>query len=158
MRQFKTAIGIDPGTKGGITVISDKREIEILRLSRASYSEICNFLKYYIESGPCIVAIEQVGERPGEGVTSVKKFAYAAGFLYGAALAQDVHVQFVIPQVWQRALSLGGSYPDKTARKNAQKEKAKALFPELGKITLEEADSILIAYYAWCLHVRVKSV
>jgi hypothetical protein len=108
--------------------------------------------------GPASAHFEQVNAMPGEGVSSAFAFGRYTGFLDGLIWANNIPVEYVQPQVWQRAMALGtikrgpcgickAGYCDK--RKHAHKHKAQLLFPSLARITLETCDALLIAEYNW---------
>ena len=50
-----------------------------------------------------IVAIEEVGAMPGQGVTSMFNFGYSAGILAGVCAGLKLPVSLYRPAVWKRA-------------------------------------------------------
>lgn len=87
--------------------------------------------------------IERVSARPGQGVTSMFRFGYAAGTLHGVLAALQIPTTFVTPQAWQKAMRVAAS-PD------AARQRASALFPKISprltaKVHQHRADALLIA-------------
>lgn len=148
MSQIDYVWGIDPGSRGGVAIISrDRTDIEIITISKYTESELAGlFFTRGINRGH--VFIEQVNPRPGEGVKSVFTFGRAYGFLRGLVLANRMPLEEVSPQTWQQKLALGKKYPSKAIRKRVHMAKGQQLFPQV-KTTLENADALLIAEYGW---------
>jgi crossover junction endodeoxyribonuclease RuvC len=142
--------GVDPGTQGGVAVISrDRSFISVQKFSDKTDEQIATIFGLFSLHGSGVAALEKVNAFPGEGVSSAFTFGNARGFAKGLLLANGIDVRDVTPQTWQRGMALGGSYANKTARKNAHKDKAKILFPHIKKITLEICDALLLAEYAY---------
>lgn len=69
--------------------------------------------------------VEEVGARPGEGVTSVFTFGLAVGTVLGALACP---VSLVSPQEWKRASRLGGLKGEEA--KTAARQYAMELWPQ----------------------------
>lgn len=87
--------------------------------------------------------IERVSARPGQGVTSMFRFGYAAGVIHGVIAALKIPHTFVTPQSWQRAMRVGPS-PD------AARQRAVELSPKMAgffsaRTHQHRADAMLIA-------------
>jgi crossover junction endodeoxyribonuclease RuvC len=104
-------IGIDPGLTGAIVALfpdktaefHDMPILEIKKKITLDYAGLAHILKSYSLSKDCIAAIELVGARPGQGVSSMFKF----GQVYGASLATmatlQIPYQTVTPQSWKKS-------------------------------------------------------
>lgn len=99
-------IGIDPGASGATVVLNEAGE----HLESYCFQEwrvVGEMLSTYRETA--LVALEQVGSMPGQGVTSMFSF----GQNYGGyiALLEYLQVPYVLvrPQKWQKAIL--GSFP-----------------------------------------------
>lgn len=146
-------IGIDPGTKGGITVLSqDKRVISNLRFSKCTTADVANHLKATItayDEHPAHAYLERVSAMPHQGVVSTFKFGESFGIIQGILTALNVPCELVTPRSWQKhfgvqsAKSLGLS---KTKHKQKLKGLAQQKFPN-ETIVLENCDAYLIALY-----------
>jgi crossover junction endodeoxyribonuclease RuvC len=69
-----------------------------------------------------VVWIENVHSMPGEGAAGAFTFGKVVGLITGAAVALDLVVERVTPQVWKRALNV-------LADKEATRARASALLP-----------------------------
>src|ERR1700722_15164374 len=102
-------IGVDVGASGGFAVIEDGELIETFSMpvtavaykgktrNEINGKAICEFFETH---RPNIIAIESVNARPGQGVTSMYRFGYASGVVYGAASARwrECEIQMIRPQ------------------------------------------------------------
>jgi crossover junction endodeoxyribonuclease RuvC len=146
-------IGIDPGNSGAIAVIDengkyvDSKSFDILvrgkKTKRINGVDVVKFLTPY-QGKTHRVYIENVGARPGQGVSSTFTFGHSAGMLEGVCAAMMFPYVLVTPVEWKKAFKLT-SFDKEVARLVAQK-----LFPEapLGrKKDINLADALLIAYH-----------
>jgi crossover junction endodeoxyribonuclease RuvC len=69
-----------------------------------------------------MVAIEEVGAMPGQGVTSMFNFGYSAGILAGVCAGLRMPMTFYRPAVWKRAAGV-------PADKGAARQMAQRLWP-----------------------------
>ena len=113
-------IGIDPGRNGGVAFIGaggichgayplpfvgDELDVQ----------ELISWISNWQYSG-CRVAIEHVGARPGQGVSSMFKFGFGVGTLHGLFRAIGIPLITVTPQKWQKVSGgLNGGDKSKTA-------------------------------------------
>lgn len=146
--------GIDPGKKGGLTIIEDEKVIERIAMpidenDNIDWGEIANFLSKH---SPNIVYIEQVSARPGQGVCSMFSFGKAYGGLFGVCGALKIKVKTVIPRTWQKKL-MG----DETHEKEDTIKFVQEKFPNISLLATSRSkvahdgisDSIAIAYYGF---------
>jgi len=127
-------LGIDPGLSGALALyipatdtlhVGDvpiheikrgkqtKREVDVHRL-------VAIFRDCAVHRP--IVWIEQVGTMPGEGPVGAFTFGRTVGILTGVAIAMDLVLERVTPQVWKRGLNV-------LADKDAARARASALLP-----------------------------
>lgn len=115
-------IGIDPGKEGGLALLQGE-EIQAFRYDRDTYRCILSDLRG--ESAIC--CLEQVGARPGQGVTSMFHFGEGFGWIQGTLEAYGIPYELVRPQKWKKEFSV-------TADKNTSIQVCKRLFPSLNLI------------------------
>lgn len=146
-----TIIGIDPGEKGGIAILSDyNNNVETIKMPE-TYTEIFLVFKdiklrypdaYYI--------LEDVGQgMPGQSSKATATFARHNGHLEMALFALELPSEKVKPSKWEKFYSntIGSSKgKSKTEWKNILKNEALRRFPS-HKVTLWNADALLIANY-----------
>lgn len=149
-------IGIDPGNNGAVAMYNGE-ELWIVDMisikAKARGREVV--WPQVIESlaiegfglaDHCF--IEKVGAMPGQGVSSMFKFGYAAGVILGWALSNFLPVTLVTPQEWKKYHKLIGT------GKGSSRSKASYLFPsycDLFKRVKDDgrAEAALIAYYGF---------
>ena len=143
-------IGIDPGMKGGISVIWPGRVVSCFKMPVTEQDTIHLFYDL-ANCRTCdkIAVIEKVHSMPGQGVASSFKFGMGYGGVRMAAIASEVRLLEVSPRKWQKELGVTprGRTESKTQFKNRLKAMAQQLFPSVD-ITLAVCDSLLIAEYA----------
>ena len=142
---MKTYIGIDPGIKGGIAVVSAGHAYaypmpETERDTLVIFEEIANYDDVF-------ALIEKVGSMPGNSPASMFTFGRNYGMLRAFLIANYIPFETVTPTVWQREFGLVNSKLGKTAKKNTHKARAQELFPAITSITHKTADALLIAEY-----------
>lgn len=153
-------LGIDPGLNGGLAWF-DGKDLALFEIptvkARARGNEVvwtalADTVKRIVE-GPYGVRaawVERVSAMPGQGVASMFKFGYVAGGLHGLLAANRVPVNFVMPAMWKRALSVPAAKEGAVAR-------ACELFPkDAGSFRGPRggwkdglAEAALIAYYGF---------
>jgi crossover junction endodeoxyribonuclease RuvC len=144
--------GVDPGLSGALAIVD---EWEILLVDDLPVHQIRAGKKVKLELDlPSLreilvaqvidhVVIERVASRPGQGVTSMFKFGFGAGAVYGLIVGLHLPCTFIQPVAWQRAAACGPS-PD------AARQRAAQLYPAIaGRLSRKRdagrADAILIA-------------
>lgn len=141
-------IGIDPGKKGGYAVLIDGK----VWVAKAwDDDEFVDCMRQVSQMRTVArAAVEKVGARPGQGVSSMFSFGKSAGFIEGTLTALDIPYQLVPPQKWKSEFGL-----------NSDKEKSivvcKRLFPDVNLLPTPRcrkesdgvAESILIGCFAY---------
>jgi hypothetical protein len=79
-----------------------------------------------------VAVVEEVGARPGQGVSAMFTFGMVVGTLLGALSAIGMPITLVSPQEWKRSCRLSSLVGDEA--KDAARAAAKELWPEHGKI------------------------
>ncbi len=150
-------IGIDPGITGAISVLENKRVVEVHETPtmidgkknkrQVNGAQITNILKDIINiHKEVIVVVEHVSAMPGQGVTSMFNFGQSFGVIKGICSALSIPIYFVRPAKWKKHFNL-----IKT-NKDASRTKVIEIYPEISsklsrKKDSNKADAILIARY-----------
>ena len=140
----RNVIGIDPGGKGAIVVITEFGHVQIYKMPETP-TDVLELLTVYSTNSVCYM--EKVGGMPGMGGSPMFNFGKGYGHLEMALLALKIPTETVTPQKWQKEMQMGTrGTRSKTEWKNHLKAKAQQLFPGQ-KLTLDTSDAILIAEY-----------
>ena len=150
-------IGIDPGISGAISIIEDKKVLEVYdtptmidgkkNKKQINGAQVTNIIKEVLNSGKeVIVVVEHVNAMPGQGVTSMFNFGQSFGVIKGICAALSIPIYFVRPSKWKKHFNL-----IKT-NKDASRTKVIEVYPEISsklhrKKDSNRADAILIALY-----------
>ena len=143
----KKIIAIDPGKNGGIAIYSFEKNklIEVVKMPPTP-QELLSFLRLYQFNSVCY--LEKVGGLPGMGGSAMFNFGKGFGHIEMALLCAKIPTNEVLPQKWQKFLSLGTKGSKSTSEwKNKLRTRAEQLFPNAGKITLATSDALLILKY-----------
>ena len=152
--------GIDPGVSGAISVLEDKKIIEVFDMPtmidgkknkrQVNGSQVTNIIKERLNNNnnneEIIVVVEHVNAMPGQGVTSMFNFGQSFGVIKGICSALSLPIYFVRPTKWKKYFNL-----IKT-NKDASRTKVIQVYPEISaklsrKKDSNKADAILIARY-----------
>lgn len=141
-------VGCDPGKLGGYAYITDG----VARAFPWDNYFFARDMRGLTSLYGCdiMVAVERVGARPGQGVTSMFNFGKSAGYIEGVLTALEIPYQLVSPPVWKKEFSLIGK------DKQASIDTCRKLFPEVNLMRTERcrkesdglAESLLLACYA----------
>lgn len=141
----KANLGIDPGAKGAMALIS---EDDSFIMDFTNRKEIINLLKRWMFRYEIKLAgLEKVGAMPMQGVVSMFTFGKNVGFWEGILLCLDIPFIEVSSMKWQSKMI------DKKAGKSikeASLETARRLFPKINlklKKHHGRSDALLIAKY-----------
>ena len=151
--------GIDPGVSGAISILENKKVIEIFDMptmidgkknkKQVNGSQVTNIIKERLNKDKdkeIIVVVEQVNAMPGQGVTSMFNFGQSFGVIKGICSALSLPIYFVRPTKWKKHFNL-----IKT-NKDASRTKVIEVYPEISsklsrKKDSNKADAVLIARY-----------
>ena len=150
-------IGIDPGINGAISVIENKKIIEVYdtptmidgkkNKRQINGAQVTNIFKERLNGEKeVVVVVEHVNAMPGQGVTSMFNFGQSFGVIKGICAALNLPIYFVRPTKWKKHFNL-----IKT-NKDASRTKVIEVYPEISsklhrKKDSNRADAILIALY-----------
>ena len=150
-------IGIDPGVSGGISILENKKVIEVYDMPtmidgkknkrQVNGAQVANIIKEKLgDNKETVVVVEHVNAMPGQGVTSMFNFGQSFGVIKGICSALSLPIYFVRPTKWKRHFNL-----IKT-NKDASRTKAIEIYPGIShkisrKKDSNKADAILIARY-----------
>ena len=150
-------IGIDPGISGAISVIENKKILEVYdtptmiegkkNKRQINGAQVTNIIKERLNGGKeVIVVVEHVNAMPGQGVTSMFNFGQSFGVIKGICAALGLPIYFIRPTKWKKHFNL-----IKT-NKDASRTKVIEAYPEIAsklhrKKDSNKADAILIARY-----------
>ena len=152
-------IGVDPGISGAISIIENKKIVEVYdtptmiegkkNKRQINGSQLFNEISVRIKNIPkkeVLIVMEQVSAMPGQGVTSMFNFGQSFGVIKGICSAMQLPMYFVRPAKWKKYFNLINS------EKDASRTKAIEVFPYfssqlLRKKDSNKADAILIASF-----------
>ena len=150
-------IGVDPGISGAISVIENKKILEVYdtptmiegkkNKRQINGAQVSNIIKERLnDNKEVVVVVENVNAMPGQGVTSMFNFGQSFGVIKGICAALSLPIYFVRPTKWKKHFNL-----IKT-NKDASRTKVIEAYPEISnklhrKKDSNRADAILIALY-----------
>ena len=150
--------GIDPGVSGAISILENKKVIEIYDMptmidgkknkKQVNGSQVSNIIKERLNNNnkEIVVVVEHVNAMPGQGVTSMFNFGQSFGVIKGICSALSIPIYFVRPTKWKKYFNLIKTHKD------ASRTKVIEIYPEISsklsrKKDSNKADAILIARY-----------
>ena len=149
--------GIDPGVSGAISILENKKVIEIFDMptmidgkknkKQVNGSQVTNIIKERLKlNTETVVVVEHVNAMPGQGVTSMFNFGQSFGVIKGICSALNIPIYFVRPTKWKKHFNLINT------NKDASRTKVIQVYPEISnklsrKKDSNKADAILIARY-----------
>lgn len=146
-------LGVDPGSQGGMTIISKQGKIKgLLPFGNSTAHQISDWLSTMGNTFDLRAALERVHSMPKQGVASSFAFGKATGLVEGMLVAHKIPYIEVTPQKWQKFFSIQPrGEKTKTQHKRLLQAKAHKIYPAYVKeITLSVADSVLIAEWLRC--------
>lgn len=156
-------IGIDPGANGGLAVFIPGNTVKAVKMPK-DLMDLRDFFAYYKDTYKPIIFLEKLTVRPDDitpdasGKANMGKLyriqRMMANFEHLKALIETAGIPYVMvhPLTWQTKLKLRvkGQKEEKAERKKRYQEKAGSLYPV--KVTLWNADSLLIMHFGrWAL-------
>ena len=143
--------GIDPGLNGAIALfdlmeghveVFDMPIMEIKKKRQVNPQLLTNILEQH--NAP--VFIEQVGARPGQGVSSMFNFGKSYGICLGVSAGLKLQTTTITPLVWQRALKVEKG-------KDGNRLRATQIFPTFRVCLLERKmmdAQMQLSCILWC--------
>jgi len=143
-------LGIDPGKKGAVAVVSDGffSEARVWPYPGDTVSAADLIREIVTEFRPALCALEKVASMPRDGRASAFSFGRNLGAWEGILAALGLPYVYVTPQKWQRALLDSAGGPNPKTRSLAM---ARRLFPALDlsrKGDHGKADALHLARWA----------
>jgi crossover junction endodeoxyribonuclease RuvC len=148
--------GLDPGVAGayallgnnGLAIVDDLPLHQVQRsrsTNRRAELDLHALRLVLLERRIDHVFIERTAARPGQGVTSMFRYGYFSGTIYGLVVGLDLPVTLVLPQAWQKHHGVG---PTADAARQRAVQLYPAIIPRLRlKRDAHRADALLIADY-----------
>ena len=110
-------IGIDPGINGAISIIENKKVLEVYdtptmidgkkNKRQINSAQVTNIIKEILNKDKeVIVVVEQVNAMPGQGVTSMFNFGQSFGVIKGICAALGLPIYFVRPSKWKKNIMI----------------------------------------------------
>ena len=150
-------IGIDPGVSGGISILENKKVIEVFDMPtmidgkknkrQINGAQVTNIIKEVLNGNKeVVVVVEHVNAMPGQGVTSMFNFGQTFGAIKGICASLNLPIFYVRPAKWKKHFDLINS------SKDASRTKVIEMYPSISsrlskKKDVNKADAILIARY-----------
>jgi len=147
--------GIDPGLKGAIGLVQDKKAkvfpMPTLKLTKSKKTIDEQALReYFVKYKVKHVYIEKVSARPGQGVTSMFNFGAGWGLIRGICVGLGLSYTLVHPKTWKKVIC-----KDMPSSKDVSIIIAKRIWPNVSLLPTERskkdsdgmADALCIAEY-----------
>jgi crossover junction endodeoxyribonuclease RuvC len=145
---------IDPGAKGALAFI-DTSDLTLvvwdtptfkIKSGRTVKTKIdsVNFAEMIRTAAPDVMYVERVGAMPGQGVTSMFNFGFAAGILEGLCAMAGIRMEYRRPQEWQQTARVPRG-------KDGSRARASQLFPKHAMLFSRvkddgRSDAVCLAY------------
>lgn len=135
----KTYIGIDPGSKGYITVIKGQ-DIDFLSIAENDYHDVALYLKNVttLAEGGCVCCMESIHAVFGSSAKATFSFGETFGVLQGLLIALGIPYHLVPPKTWQKEMWITEDkvYKSKDGKKSIDNKPtsinaARRLFPDV---------------------------
>ena len=109
--------GIDPGVSGAISILENKKVIEVFDMPtmidgkknkrQINSAQVTNIFKERLNNNKeVVVVVEHVNAMPGQGVTSMFNFGQSFGVIKGVCAALSLPIYFVRPTKWKKHFNL----------------------------------------------------
>jgi crossover junction endodeoxyribonuclease RuvC len=106
--------------QGAVLLVADRpvHHFTIGRTVRAEL-DLASLRRILVSSPIDHIILEKVAARPNQGVSSMFRFGYCAGSIYGLIVGLQLPVSYLLPIQWQRAVGVG-ALPDAARQRAAQ--------------------------------------
>jgi len=148
-------LGIDPGgSSGGMALLTVDGDGIIgrhyIEFSKNTLKEWYDWLEHFKEGDIAVFCVlEKVHSMPKQGIVSATTFGKNVGHIEMALTAASIPFREVTPQTWMKYYGMKKDKDEsKTEWKRRLRERLQQLMPDL-KVTNNNADAYLIAYYNW---------
>tara|TARA_R100000808_G_C2152145_1_gene161484 strand:- start:4270 stop:4761 length:492 start_codon:yes stop_codon:yes gene_type:complete len=141
----KLYIGIDPGKSGAIASLNSHMKAWKCPDNANDMHRLFELITYGVSGAEIKVVMEKVWARPNNASRAAFNYGVNYGQWLGVMAGFEIEPELMLPANWMKfyGMKKGMEYKD---RKKWLKAKAQELYPKL-KVTLTNADAILIAHY-----------
>ena len=142
----KLYVGIDPGKSGAIASISvSKMKAWKCPDNAVDMHTLLSLIMWEMNIDNVQIIMEKVWARPNNASRAAFNYGVNYGQWLGVLASHEITPEFILPNQWMKFYNMkkGLEYQD---RKRWLKAKAQELYPNV-KVTLVNADAILIAHY-----------
>lgn len=141
-------IAIDPGVSGGIAYEDTDGSVHALPMPETLHdvaTQLWILTKMDTDTGTTpTVYLEELPKFAGRmSASSMGTMFRNFGRIEGLLAARQCRIEYIRPQVWQKALGLGAKATHGDRWKAHLKGRAQALYPQI-TVTLKTADALLI--------------
>lgn len=157
-------VGIDPGNKGAIAILTKDgtarvKDMPVLKIEKKTKTKKGNTAyKTEIDKAAFVelisalvgykvhIFLEKVGVMPGEGAVGAFSFGKGIGIIEGVIAALQLPVTMITPMAWKKAMLSGSTGVDK----NASRRRCQELFPTVDCSLVKHdgrAEAVLMAEY-----------
>ncbi len=148
-------IGIDPGKKGGIALLTQNADIVFniempIVNNTIDVKQIHYLLKYYKTEEERICYIERAQSMPKQGVKSTFNYGCGYGMLLSTILLSEIGFEEVSPQTWKKKFALIKKGKEGSMLKCLQlfpQTKKSDFYTERNRLQDGKAEALLIAEY-----------
>lgn len=155
---MKTYIGIDPGSKGYITILGEGGDISFFSIADNTVLQVSDFLAFF-KGKEVHCVMEEVHAIFGSSAKATFAFGEIFGLLKGLLIANEIPYTLVPPKTWQKEIWTHSDEEKDGNKINTKKTSinaAQRLYPRLDlkrtpackNIDDNKVDSLLIATYA----------
>ena len=147
MTNHPLLVAVDSGVSGAIVTYHQHLGLSSYNMPGTDW-EVCKLVAHITtQAGKVVLYLEEPPLYTGRNIpgSAIGKLQFNTGVLYGAAVACGWEVHRVRPAIWQKAHPVGTKGDlSTTAWKNKLKARAGELFGSDIKVTLANADALLI--------------
>lgn len=101
---MKTYIGIDPGSKGFITIRHEDGQFEFIQLENCNFHALALKLNVLQQTKDTFAVMEDVHSIYGSSAKATFSFGEIKGMLKGLLIAIGIPYQLVQPKTWQKEM------------------------------------------------------
>jgi crossover junction endodeoxyribonuclease RuvC len=154
---MRIILGIDPGIRGGLAIVSDANDaggvllcdaidIPTIGTGAPERGDVAAMRDWILQYGPTLALIERAGAMPKQGVSSVFKYGRSVGAIEAVIVLSRVPIEIIEPSRWKRFWNLPGK------DKERARQRALELFPAAHALLARKkdhgrAEAALLALY-----------
>ena len=138
-------LGVDPGIRGGLTIIAidangaaprlvDAIDIPVTGVGAKERVDVLTIRNWIVQHAPQHALIERAQAMPKQGASSGFKYGRAVGAIEGVIACCAIPLTIVEPSIWKKFHALRGS------DKEAGRQRALQLFPTAHELLARKKD------------------